>query len=258
MVGRSWECPFCGQATTLTDVCIGANNMSISTSISKYNSISLRCFAISCPNPICKELYLEVSIHKYAKNDYGQIATNDGNKIFDFHLRPSGQSKPQPEYIPRSIREDYHEACLILDLSPKASATLARRCLQGIIRDFWEIPTNNRGNLGAEINFIKDKVTSDTWDAIRAVRSVGDIGAHMEKDVNQIVSVEKEEAALLISLIETLLSDWYVERHKRNERNRLLVEMAEKKLAQKRQAKIAAKKEAATPEGEAVAAPSEE
>jgi hypothetical protein len=46
---------------------------------------------------------------------------------------------PLPDYIPEQIKDDYYEACSILNLSPKASATLARRCLQGMIRDFWGI-----------------------------------------------------------------------------------------------------------------------
>nr|WP_256379805.1 DUF4145 domain-containing protein [Chelativorans sp. ZYF759] len=160
-----------------------------------------------------------------------------GQALRVFPLLPRSRAKPQPSYIPASIRADYEEACLILRDSPKASATMARRCLQGIVRDFWGIPQNRRGNLGAELNYIREELTPDTWDAIHAVRSVGDIGAHMEKDVNVVVDVEAEEAELLVGLIETLLSDWYVERHKRTERNRALKELAERKLSQKREAK---------------------
>ena len=39
---------------------------------------------------------------------------------------------------------------------------------------------------------------ADAWGAIEAVRSVGNIGAHMENDINVIVDVEPEEAKLLI------------------------------------------------------------
>ncbi|WP_372445280.1 hypothetical protein [Clostridium estertheticum] len=40
-----------------------------------------------------------------------------------------------------------------------------------------------------------------TWEAIDAVRTIGNIGAHMEKDINQIVDVESSEAALLIETL---------------------------------------------------------
>jgi len=35
-----------------------------------------------------------------------------------------------------------------------------------------------------------------TWEAIDAVRKLGNIGAHMEKDINVIVDVDPEEAEL--------------------------------------------------------------
>lgn len=58
-----------------------------------------------------------------------------------------------------------------------------------------------------------------TWDSIEAVRKIGNIGAHMEKDINVIVDVDPEEAGLLIGLIESLIDDWYVTRHQRAERH---------------------------------------
>src|SRR5690606_8071979 len=82
--------------------------------------------------------------------------------------------------------------------------------------DFWGISMRR---LIDEIDAIHDKVAPDTWQAIDAVRQMGNIGAHMEQDINVIVDVEPEEARLLIGLIETLVDDWYVARHARNERN---------------------------------------
>ena len=108
------------------------------------------------------------------------------------------------------IRQDYEEAYAILNLSPKASATLSRRCLQGMIRDFWGITKNN---LAAEIDALQDKIPAAQFAAINALRKIGNIGAHMEKDVNTIVDIEPEEAQKLIQLIEMLLKQWYIERH---------------------------------------------
>lgn len=122
--------------------------------------------------------------------------------------------------------DDYNEACLIQDLSPKASAALSRRCLQGIIRDFWKVTP---GKLIKEIEQIKDKVEELTWKAIDAVRSVGNIGAHMEKDVNLIVDIEPNEAERLINLIEILLKDWYIAKHDRELRLSELVQLGKDK-----------------------------
>ncbi|MBL1430626.1 MAG: DUF4145 domain-containing protein [Robiginitomaculum sp.] len=156
-----------------------------------------------------------------------------------WQLLPHSLAKPQPDYIPEAIREDYQEACAILKLSPKASATLSRRCLQGMVRDFWNIPKGRRGNLGAELNFIKDEIDSDTFDSITVIRETGDIGAHMEKDVNFVVDVEPDEAELLIELIEMLFANWYIAKQKRIDRNKKVREQSAKKLAEKKQAKSA-------------------
>jgi hypothetical protein len=45
-------------------------------------------------------------------------------------------------------------------------------------------------------------VTPEAVDAIDHVRSIGNIGAHMEKDVNVIVDIDPGEAQVLIELIE--------------------------------------------------------
>lgn len=141
-------------------------------------------------------------------------------------LIPPSTAKVFPDYVPGPVRDDYEEACAIKDLSPKASATLSRRCLQGMVRDFWGV---SKARLIDEIEAIRDKVDDQTWAAIDAVRKIGNIGAHMEKDINVIVDVEPEEAQKLIELIELLVKDWYTTRHERAERLKSIVQMKEAK-----------------------------
>jgi len=131
-----------------------------------------------------------------------------------------------PDYIPHVIRDDYDEACTIISLSPKASATLSRRALQGMIRDFWGISKNR---LYDEINALEDTIAPDVWSAIDAVRSVGNIGAHMEKDINVIIDVDENEAELLIGLLELLAKEWYIARQIRQERLAKITKLAEDK-----------------------------
>jgi len=141
-------------------------------------------------------------------------------------LVPESMAKAFPSCVPEVLMIDYREACSIMSLSPKASATLSRRCLQGILRDFWKVKA---GRLVDEIDSIQDKVDADVLAAITAVRKVGNIGAHMEKDINTIVDVEPKEAELLIGLIELLFKEWYVARENRSERLRKIKEIAEQK-----------------------------
>lgn len=51
------------------------------------------------------------------------------------------------------------------------------------------------------------------WRVIDGVRRIGNIGAHMEKDINLIVDIEPYEAKKLIDLIELLLEQCYINRH---------------------------------------------
>jgi DNA-binding response OmpR family regulator len=76
-----------------------------------------------------------------------------------------------------------------------------------MIRDVWNI---RKRNLAQAIEALKKRVDPDAWKAIDGVRTVGNIGAHMEKDVNLIVAVDPKEAEILLRLLEALVDDWYV------------------------------------------------
>lgn len=180
---------------------------------------------IICPNPNCTKPILSIIIYN--------ICYDGGRKtLFSKRILPPYSSKPVPPCVPEQIAQDYQEACEICELSPKAAATLIRRCLQGMIRDFWGV---NKKNLKEAIDEIKDKIDSDTWEAIESIRKIGNIGAHMEKDINLIIDVEPEETKLLIKLVERLFDEWYVSREKRRELNRQIIEIAHQKEEQRLQ-----------------------
>ena len=233
----NFTCPYCNQITTITAPNHSDSSFRVDTRASEHGHIHIGHKAIACPNQSCRKLFLEIRLSNESKH-----SVSEGALIKKWSLLPQSAAKPQPDYIPNAILEDYYEACAVLNLSPKASATLSRRCLQGIVRDYWSIPIDKSGKLGAELSFIKDKVDPDTWEGIQAIRSVGDIGAHMEKDVNYVVDVEDDEAELLIELIEMLFVDWYVSRQKRQERATRAKALSKTKLDQKKAAKKAAKK----------------
>ena len=99
-----------------------------------------------------------------------------------------------------------------------------------MIRDFWGVKERT---LFDEINAIKDKVDSAIWNAIDAVRRIGNIGAHMEKDINLVIDVDPEEAQTLIRLIEVLFQEWYIARHQRAQHLASIVAIADAKKEQK-------------------------
>ncbi|AAP81889.1 DNA binding protein [Streptococcus phage SM1] len=151
---------------------------------------------MNCPN-----------CHKVSIDIVG-VGSQFPNRIM--HFNPISLAKVYPDYIPQAIRSDYEEAHAILNLSPKASATLSRRCLQGMIRDFWGI---SKARLVDEIDALKDLVDPSTKKVLDALRKLGNIGAHPEKDINLIVDIESHEAQKLLKFIELLMQKWYIERH---------------------------------------------
>ena len=163
------------------------------------------------------ESHLELSFIRCPNcGEYTISAKGKGSAVddVDVTIRPKSIAYKFPDYIPQAIRSDYEEACSIINLSPKASATLSRRCLQGMIRDFFQV---SKANLFEEINAIKDKIPTEQWAVLDGLRRIGNIGAHMERDINLIVDIEPGEAQKLIKLIELLLQQWYIERHNQQE-----------------------------------------
>ena len=193
-------CPFCGGKTSIsTDNC--RKHFFTFKSIASGVNLSAPYLEVSiyrCPNEDCKkETVIASGINGYIENRVVPIYP----EVIFRHF---------PDYIPEAIRKDYEEACSILDRSPKASATLARRCLQGMIRDFWGISGKN---LNDEIDQLQGKIPAAQWSAINALRQLGNIGAHMEKDTSLIVDINPDEAKMLLNLIELLLEKWYIGRH---------------------------------------------
>jgi hypothetical protein len=122
-----WTCPYCNRDTTITDT--QSTNW---FNFTLKNAVGPRHFATSmvvCPNPKCQLFTLTMWMYEYKNNPNGPDRT--GDPLETWHLIPPSTAKVFPNYVPQPIRDDYIEACKIKDLSPKASATLSRRCLQG-------------------------------------------------------------------------------------------------------------------------------
>jgi len=216
-MATNWTCPHCKTKATIKDNDDRRKDRSDSWIESADGKKSLDVIWTVCPNAECNRLTLCTFLYEY--NDYRRESL-----IKEWTLLPDTKANVYPDYIPLALRQDYEEAYAILDLSPKASATLSRRCLQGMIRDFWGV-TEKR--LVDEINAIKDKVDSSMWESIDAIRKVGNIGAHMEKDINLIIDIEPKEAQLLIRLIEMLFKEWYIHKYERELMLKSIVEIAE-------------------------------
>lgn len=230
-----WVCPHCKRDTTV----VAENCERGGTGFDKESNLGqayLTWTRIRCPSPACGKYEFSATLNsgKYEPNPitgrYEWKALQPIGRGFVRFL-PRSMAETFPEFVPIAIRTDYEEACDIADLSPKAAATLARRALQGIVRDFWGAAGRT---LKDEIDSVQSKCDPMTWDAMEAVRKVGNIGAHMERDVGTIVEVDPSEARMLIALIETLVRETYEARFARAERMGALKSLAEAKAAAKK------------------------
>lgn len=200
---KNYTCPFCNSVMALHTGTYSVRNPSFSHLDSTYynsnQSLDVTTIAVhffKCP--ACNKTSVKI------------VGTGKEFSGHSMNFIPFSNARQFPDYIPAPIREDYEEACAIVSLSPKSAATLARRCLQGMIRDFWEI---KESNLSKAITALKDKIPAQQWRVLDGVRRIGNIGAHMEKDINIIVDIDPDEANKLIKLIELLLDQWYINRH---------------------------------------------
>jgi Domain of unknown function (DUF4145) len=212
-----FNCPFCNQVMSVNDSTRNYFRPTFRSSDYHSPEHTDEAFKITfflCPN--CKE---------YTVHAHGIGRKTNGISI---PLYPKSLAKQFPEYVPLPIRQDYEEAYSIVNLSPKASATLSRRCLQGMIRDYWGI---SKGTLAAEIDALEDKIPPVQWSVLTGLRKIGNIGAHMEKDINLIVDIDPEEAEKLLKLIELLIEQWYIQRHDQEQLYNDIIGIADAKQA---------------------------
>lgn len=215
----NWVCPTCSRHTTITSPNYSRRVMDVACSVTAPDmGIEVHTTLIECPNTSCRSQSFTISLnrgHRQSGTDSLRSMPEVPVGIGEFTFLPT-TAAPLSNYAPASAVEDYNEAYLISGLSPKASATLARRALQGMVRDFFQV----RGlrTLHAELEAIKDRCDPALYDAMMAVKSIGNIGAHPDRDINLIIEVEPDEPQALLDLIHLLDAEWYVARAARNER----------------------------------------
>lgn len=218
----SWVCPSCGVVANLQagDVTEGHSSVVVRNAPSD-KGIRVAWQAICCPGTACKQVVFKVDaqyghVHKNMQGT-PYVVPNDtvrpvGSGTFLFEPRVG---VPLSRHVPDAVREDYEEAHMIKDLSPKAAATLCRRALQGMVRDRWSVKGRT---LHEEIQKIEANCDPDLYRALMGIKFIGNIGAHPEQDINLIVDVETGEVDALLKVITILDDEWYVSRAARQTR----------------------------------------
>jgi hypothetical protein len=127
-----------------------------------------------------------------------------------FLAHPASRSRPVPAGVVDPYKQDFIEACKVLQDSPKASAALSRRCLQMVLRD--KAGTKSK-DLYDQIEEVTGKVPSHIGESLHAVRNIGNFVAHPLKSTNtgEIVEVENHEAEWNLDVLELLFDFYFVQ-----------------------------------------------
>lgn len=132
------------------------------------------------------------------------------------HIYPiPSQTKVPSSDVPPEYYADIKEAYAVLQFSPKASAALARRCLQSIIRNEFGI---NLGSLGKEIEKVREDklLPAPVLDCLDDLRKLGNYASHPEFNTHtgEIIDVTQEEAEWTLDVIEMIASMYFAFKNK--------------------------------------------
>ncbi len=140
-------------------------------------------------------------------------------------IYPYRKDFPIASEVPEKYANDFREAQIVLDLSPKASAALSRRILQNVIREEFKI---RHRDLAKEIDELiaLPGIPSYLTEAVDAIRNIGNFAAHPLKNTStgEVVDVEPGEAEWLIEVLNSLFDFKFIQPKRLEERKNKLNE----------------------------------
>jgi len=147
------------------------------------------------------------------KMEWDQLNQSYVREEFTAYPRRSFR-KPTPTQVPKQIKEDYEEACMVLPLSEKASAALSRRCLQAILRGQGYTQRDLAQQIEALLNEHDPAkaISSALRTTVDAIRNFGNFSAHPVTDQTtlQVIDVEPQEAEWCLDILEEMFDHYYV------------------------------------------------
>jgi hypothetical protein len=134
-------------------------------------------------------------------------------------LYPKFRKALLPSAVPEPYLREFREAHGTLEISPKASAALGRRCLQRLIREKEGITEKT---LFAEIEKLlaRNSLPRHLAEDLDAVRHVGNFAAHpiAERETGEIIDVDPGEAEWNLEVLRALLEFYFVDKARSEER----------------------------------------
>lgn len=162
--------------------------------------------------PECNAFIVLLRHGTYWQQGFGDEASRELYPQQEEVIYPRRRSKPISPDVPERYRADFAEAFACLDVSPKACAAVARRVLQDVLENHFQIPS---GSLDKQIAaFVATPgVPGILTEQIDAVRKIGNFGAHPLKNTNtgEVLDVEPGEAEWLLGTLEALFEFAFVQ-----------------------------------------------
>jgi rubredoxin len=226
------KCPYCGY---MYRAALGQNTYS-NIFAAPGGSVAVHSMIHVCPHVACGKTEVTVEAGSPPASSSGKGADRQrvcgdlGNAFFSARLLPL-EACGKPEFktaeVPEAVFHDYDQACRLLKTSPCASATYARRCLQGMVRKKFKLKPGKFQNEIKTLASMNGTIRQEVIDALENVRKIGKFRAMPEDDVKVLVDVNYGEARQTIEVIEALLFDWFLapaEREKRAEALKAIIE----------------------------------
>lgn len=114
---------------------------------------------------------------------------------------------------PAQFIKPYAAACGVLEVSPEASATMSRRCLEMLLTERGYAQQHLVQKIEALLKETDPRrhLPVEVHECVDAVRNFGNFGAHpiTDKQSHSMIEVEPGEAEWCIEIVEQLFKHWY-------------------------------------------------
>ena len=206
MTEIQWCCPWCGNDQIAKMVTWTSPDAHVQKGVGKYPGLQMVVNWIICQNPDCREVAICAWIDQVEVDILSHYARETNReRLKSWQLWPESKARPWPDYIPEEVRSSYEQACYCEERAPAASATMARRALHEMLKDFCR---SKGRNLSVDIETLRKQVQTGSGpdgvppgsdDRLHQLRTMGNIGAHLERGTNEmIIDIEGEEPRILI------------------------------------------------------------
>lgn len=118
--------------------------------------------------------------------------------------------------VPQHIAQDYREAALVLEDSPKASAALSRRCLQALL----ESQGIKGDSIADQLKVALPQLPGYVAPFVDQLRKLGNAAAHPKPHATtgEIIDVQPDEAEWMLELLDQLFDHYYTKPAAANEK----------------------------------------